>query len=328
MHGIELSGYGEPADVVRLVELPDVGCPGADEVIIDVLAAPIEPTDLLMISGGYGYLPALPHILGVEAIGRVSAVGRDVRHLAEGDLTLVPPFTPAWVEQVKTAAQWLRPLPHGDINQLSMLGMNPLTAWVLLTEFVPLRTGDWLLQNGANSSVGRAVIPIARSRGIRTVNVVRRPELVDELTALGADVVLVDGPDLGARITEATGGEAIPLAFDCVGDTATQDLLNAVTRFGTVVIYSGMSGKPFVASGPRLLFYGQTICGFWVFNWLQDGANHDKLVAIYEELTPLVVSGAISSPVAGVFTFDRYLEALAVAANFRGKSILAPPPRI
>jgi NADPH:quinone reductase-like Zn-dependent oxidoreductase len=321
---IQLNRYGVAADAVTLVDVPDVGAPAPDEVVIDVEASPVQPTDLLMIEGTYGYLPPIPHILGVEGVGRVSAVGRGVKHLTEGDRTLVPPFTPAWVEQVKTDATWLRPLPYGDVNQLSMLGMNPLTSYLILTEFVRLTPGDWLLQNGANSSVGRAVIPIAKAMGIRTVNVVRRPELVDELMALGADVVLVDGPDLPQRVAAVTGSAEIMLAFDCVGDTTTQALLSSIALYGTVVVYSGMSGKPFAVSGPRLLFYGQSIHGFWVFNWLRDITNHDRLTEIYEFLTPLVISGALSSPVAQTFTFDEHLDALAVAARFSGKAILMP----
>jgi NADPH:quinone reductase-like Zn-dependent oxidoreductase len=322
MQALQLNGHGEPADVVSLVELPDVGMPGPDEVVIDVEAAPVQPTDLLIINGTYGVQPATPHVLGVEGVGRVTAVGRNVAHLAVGDRTLIPPFTPAWVSRVKTSAPWLRALPDGCVEQLSMLGMNPLTSYVLLTEFVQLQPGDWVVQNAANSSVGRAVIPIAKSLGVKTINVVRRAELVEELTALGADVVLVDGPDLSRRITDATG-QTIKLALDGVGGSGTEDLLKAMPLYGNLVVWSGMNG-PFTASGPRLLFLGQSIHGFWIYNWLQEQANLDKLVVIFEKLTPLVADGTISTPIAGVFRFDQYLEAFATAAKFSGKAILTP----
>lgn len=327
MKAIQLNRHGDPTDGVSLVDIPGLGPPGPDEIIIDVEASPIQPTDLLMIAGTYGYQPPTPHILGVEGVGRVSAVGSNVTHVTEGDRTLIPPFTPAWSQQVKTSAPWLRPLPDGDVNQLSMLGMNPLTAYVMLTEFGHLQPGDWLLQNGANSSVGRAVIPIAKAMGIRTINVVRRPELIDELLALGADVVLIDGPDLPQRVTAATENADIMLAFDCVGDTTTEELLKSLALHGNVVVYSAMSGKPFALSGPRLLFLGQSVHGYWVFNWLNDAGNCDKLTDIYAYLAPLVVSGAISSPVADTFGFDQFAEAATAAARFHGKAILTPDPR-
>lgn len=138
MKGLQIAEYGKPADVVKLVEIPEVGAPGPDEIVIDVVASSIEPTDLYMAEGIYAYLPPLPHLLGCQGVGRVSAVGRGVRGLKEGDLTLVPPLSNAWVNRVKTNAPWLRPLPKGDVNQLSMLGINPPTAYLLLTYFVPL----------------------------------------------------------------------------------------------------------------------------------------------------------------------------------------------
>lgn len=221
MKGLQISRYGNPADVVKLVEIPDVGTPGPDEVIIDVAASSIEPTDLYMAQGVYAFLPPLPHLLGCQGVGRVSAAGCNVKYLKEGDLALVPPLSNAWVERVKTNAPWLRPLPKGDLNQLSMLGINPPTAYLLLTYFVPLRKGDWVIQNGANSSVGRAVIAIAKAKGIHTVNVVRRSSLIAELETLGGDVVLVDGPDLPQRVDAATSKASIQLGLDCVGDFAT-----------------------------------------------------------------------------------------------------------
>lgn len=324
MKAIQQIGYGPTEQAVRLVDVDEPAPPGPHQTVIAVEAAPIQPTDLLMIEGTYGHLPPLPHILGVEGVGRVIATGRDVRHVTDGDRVLIPPFTSTWTEQVLTDATWLRPLPDGDVDQLSILGMNSLTAQVMLTEFADLHPGDWVLQNAANSSVGRAVIPIAHARQLRTVNVVRRPESVDELTAAGADVVLLDGPDLPRRVAEATDDADIALAFDGVGGIATDTLRQTITRYGTVVVYSGMSGAPFTVSGPQLLFSGQSIRGFWIYNWLHDRPTHDDLAEVFAELIPLMTSGALTTPVAGTFTLDDYAAALTVAARFDGKAILRP----
>jgi NADPH:quinone reductase-like Zn-dependent oxidoreductase len=325
--GLQLTAYGDPSEVVRLIDVPDVGVPGPDEVVIDVEASPVEPTDLAIIAGDYGILPPLPHLLGAQGVGRVAAVGRDVKHLKEGDRTLIPPLSNAWVNQVKTNAPWLRPLPEGDVDQLSMIGIDPATAYLLLTEFVPLEPGDWVIQNAANSGVGRSVIAIARARGIKTVNVVRRPELVDELKALGGDVVLVDGPDIPQRIAAATDKARISLALDCVGGSATQRLLDSLVLYGTAVVYAGMSGEPATVDGRKLLFTGQSVRGFWVVNWFQAQTSFDKVTTLYQEVAPIVASGAISLPVAGQYSLEQYREALAVAGKYRGKAIFRPNGR-
>lgn len=323
MKGIQLTGYGRPAEVVKLIDAPDVGSPGPDEVVIDIEAAPIEPSDLYMIAGIYGVLPPLPHFLGIQGVGRVSAAGRSVKHLKEGDRTITPLFTPSWVERVKTNSVWLRPLPDGDVDQLAMLGINPATAWLLVTQFAQLEAGDWLLQNAANSSVGRAVIAIAKSRGIRSVNFVRRAELVDEIKSLGGDVALVDGEDVPARVADATGKAPIKLALDGVGDSAPEKFLNSLAPYATLVVWSAMSGKPFSVSGPPLLFREQTIRGMWIHNWYHH-LSAEKIAAMYAELAPLVVAGKISFPVAGRYAFSQYLEAIEVAGKYSGKAIFRP----
>jgi NADPH:quinone reductase-like Zn-dependent oxidoreductase len=323
MKAIHLTAYGDPAEVVKLVDIPDVGAPEANEIVIDVEAAPIEPSDLYMIQGIYGNLPPLPHALGIQGVGRVSAIGRDVKHVKEGDRVITPPFAPSWVGRVKTDAPWLRPLPNGDLNQLAMIGCNPATAWLLLTEFVQLKRGDWILYNAANSSVGRSMIPLAKARGVKTITVVRRPELVDEMKALGADVVLVDGPDLPQRVAAATDKAPIALALDGVGDSATQNLLNSLPLYGTLLMYSGMSGQPAKVFNPFLIFQGQSIHGFWIFNWFRQ-PNHEKAIAMFDELASMVSSGALSLPVAGEYGFDQVQDAIGVASKYNGKAILKP----
>lgn len=323
MQAIQLQAFGKPAEVVKLVDVPDVGAPAPDEVVIALDASPINATDLMIMAGRYGFLPRLPSILGIEGVGRVAAAGSAVKHLKEGDRTLVPMLQPAWTERIKTNAPWLRPLPEGDLNQFSMLGINPATAYVLLTDIIRLKPGDWIIQNGANSATGRAVIAVAKSLGIRTVNVVRRPELVTEIKALGGDVVVVDGPDLAKQVSTETGRARIGLALDMVADSATLNLMNLLADDGVVVVYSAMSGKPLMASAPQAIFRNLSIRGFWLFTWYKT-ATPEKLVAMYEHLSDLMLRGAITAPIAATHTFDQFGQAIATAAKFSGKVILKP----
>ncbi len=323
MQAIQLQAFGKPADVVKLVDVPDVGAPAPDEVVIALEASPVNATDLMIIAGRYGFLPQLPSILGIEGVGRVVAAGKAVTHLKEGDRTLVPMLQPAWTERIKTNAPWLRPLPQGDLNQFAMLGINPATAYVLLTDIVRLSPGDWVIQNGANSATGRALIAVAKSLGIRTVNVVRRPELVAEIKALGGDVVLVDGPDLPKQVSKDTGRARIGLALDMVADSSTLNLMNVLADSGVVVVYSAMSGKPLLGSAPLAIFRNLSIRGFWLFTWYKT-ATPEKLVAMYEHLSDLTLRGAIAAPIAATHGFDQFGQALATAAKFSGKVILKP----
>jgi trans-2-enoyl-CoA reductase len=213
----QFSAFGKPDEVVRCVDVDDVDAPAADEAVIEVLASPINPSDLLTIEGCYAVRPAFPARLGTECLGRVIARGRDVRDLAEGDL-VIPLDRENWVQRKKVKAVQLVKVPSNvDPLQLAMLKVNPPTAHLMLTKYVDLQPGEWLIQDAANSGVGHCLIQLAKAAGIRTVNVVRRNGLADELKALGGDVVVMDSPDLGERVRAATDGAAIRLAIDAVG---------------------------------------------------------------------------------------------------------------
>ena len=323
MKAIQIEAFGNPAEVMKLVDVPDVGAPGNGEAVIALEASPINMSDLLMISGRYGHRPKLPAIVGTEGVGRIVAVGSGVTHLKEGDRTLVPYPSAAWAERIKADARVLRPLGAGDVNQLAMLSINPATAWLLLTEFATLKPGDWVIHNSANSGVGRALIGIAKSLGLKTVNVVRRDDVVADIKAIGGDVVLVDGPDLAKRVAAETGKAPIALAVDGVADTSTTGLLACLADKGVHVFYSAISGKPLVAPAQPLIFRDVSIRGFWLANWFKT-ATPDKITEMYDRLTPLVASGAISSPVAGTFGFGQIAEAVAVASKNRGKALFVP----
>jgi len=323
MKAIQIEAFGNPAEVLKIIDVPDVGAPRAGEVVIALEASPINQYDLLMIAGGYGYRPQLPAIMGTEGVGRVIAVGAGVKHLKEGDRTLLPFLHPAWAERIKTDAPWLRPLPPGDVNQFAMMGVNPPTAYLLLTDIVELPLGSWVIQNGANSGVGRATVAIAKSLGLRTVNIVRREEVVAEMKALGGDVVLVDGPDLAKRVAAEIGNAPITLALDGVSDTSPMNLMNCLFECGVLVSYGATSRKPMVVHPGSFIFKKQTIRGFWLFSWYQS-ATPDEITAMFDYLAPLVAAGTISAPVYATYAFDRVGEAIAKAAQSGGKALFAP----
>jgi NADPH:quinone reductase-like Zn-dependent oxidoreductase len=250
-------------------------------------------------------------------------VGAGVKHLKEGDLALVPFLHPTWAERIKTDAPWLRPLRPGDINQFAMMGVNPPTAYFLLTDIVKLARGSWVIQNAANSGVGRATVAIAKTLGLKTVNVVRRDEVIAEMKVLGGDVVLVDGPDLAKRVAAETGNAPIALALDGVGDTSSMNLMNCLSESGVLVSYGGMSRKPMVVPPGVLIFKKQTVRGFWLLFWYQSAKPHE-LTAMFDHLAPLIAAGTISTPVAATYGFDQVREAITKAAESGGKVLFTP----
>ena len=206
MKQVQFTAFGVPHEVAACVEVPEVGPPGPDEVVIEVEAFPINPADLLTITGAYAVRPQLPATLGAECAGRIVAVGSGVRDLTVGD-RVINLGRDNWCQQRKVpAAQALKVPADADVLQLAMLKVNPATALMMLRHYVALQPGDWVIQDAANSGVGTNLIRLAKTDGIRTVNVVRREALIEPLTAIGADAVVVDGDDLAARVQQATVG--------------------------------------------------------------------------------------------------------------------------
>jgi NADPH:quinone reductase-like Zn-dependent oxidoreductase len=325
MKQARLERYGPPEDGVRCAEVADVGAPGPGEVVFDVLAFPINPADISMCRGTYRLRPALPATPGAECIGRVTAVGAGVTHVAAGDL-VVNLQRENWAQRRRVRGDDVIGVPPDiDLLQGAMLRINPPTALLLLTDLIELKPGDWVIQNVANSAVGRLVITLARARGLRTVNVVRRESLFPELATLGADACVVDSPDLAERVQEATGGGAVRLGLDAVSGRATARLSACVSEGGVVCNYGSMSGEDPVMARGALTGLGQTLVGFVLGRGLAK-RSLSEIRAIYAELGEQVRRGVLHAPVERVYPIEDITAALAHAQRGeRGGKILVAP---
>jgi len=311
----QVSTFGKPEEVIEVIEQPDPGDPGAGEVLVATEFFPINPADVLNLEGGYGATPPeLPMIPGAEGVGRIVKVGAGVTHLKPGDRVLLP-GPGAWRERAIGKAAAMFALPAGvDPQQLAMLRVNPPTAYLMLHSYVAPQAGHWVMQNAANSGVGHCLVTLAREAGMKSVSVVRRQELVAPLRAHGADVVLVDGPDLDARVREATGGGTLALAIDAIGGVATQRLARCVVDGGTVVNYGLLSGEPCVIDGRDLVFRGVSLTGFWLRSWFAKTAPAE-IAALYRTLAGKLAEGSLAVAVERVYPLAQLKDAVAHAAR-------------
>lgn len=313
-----------PQDVIEAVELK-LADPAAGEVRVKVLAAPINPSDVLTLTGAYGMLPPLPAVGGNEGVGRVEALGAGVTQFKVGQTVLLPVGCGTWVSALNAPADKLIPLPEADPQQLAMLTINPPTASLLLSEFVTLQPGDWVIQNAANSGVGSYLIQLAKLRGFKTINVVRRDSALAVVEAEGGDLVLVDGPDLPKRVRAALGDAPIRLGIDAVGGASTDHLAAVLSDGGVLVNYGMMSGQPCQVSPASFVFRDITLRGFWLAKWFQQ-ATPAQQMKVFGELVQLIASGKLKSRVAATYDLTRIKEAVAAAASGErdGKILLLP----
>lgn len=304
--------YGTPRDVLRVVE-QEPGDPADDELVVRMEAAAMHIADLRTIQGAATFRRPLPRTPGFEGIGRVERAG-GAAGFAVGDRVFPPLGSGTFRERLRCRGADCLPAPEGDAAQLALLTVNGPTAAVLLEDFAALNPGDWLVQNAANASCGRYLIRLARLAGVRTVNVVRRPEMVEELLALGGDAVLVDGPDLAARVRAATGGVAPRLGVDAVAGAATQRIAECLAPESPLVCYGAMGGAPCEIDFYLMFREGIVLHGLSFVRQLQR-RRPEEVRALYARLAGLMADGMLAARIAAVYPLGRIVEACEHAAR-------------
>lgn len=323
--------FGEPAEVlqVRDVPLPE---PGPGEVRVRMIASPVNPSDLLVVRGRYGVLPALPATPGFEGVGIVDKVGPGfLGRLVQGKrVTVINDKGGNWAEYAVINARQARPVP-ADLpdEQVASFFVNPATALAMVRHVLEVPRGEWLLQSAAGSALGKMIIKLARHDGIRTVNVVRRREAMAELQALGADVVLAsaDGP-IDAQVRRAVGSEGVKYAIDPVGGDTGTEVFQSLAAEGRLLVYGTLSGEP-VRLDPRLLISGKRVVeGFWLGHWMRRRSIPAALL-LFHQIGGLIRAGVLATELGASFPLEAIGAAVgqAEAVGRHGKVLLTIGPQ-
>jgi trans-2-enoyl-CoA reductase len=306
--------HGNPADVLHIESRP-WPTPAPGEAAVKVRAAPINPADLNQIEGKYPVRAELPATPGFEGAGVVAEVGANVTNVAVGDLVILPHNVGTWRDAIAVKAENLVVVPAGiEPVNAAMLKINPMTAWRLLHDYVDLKKGDWVMQNAANSAAGRAVIQIAHELGYKTVNVVRRAELIDELRAEGGDVVLVDDENLREEVKPAVNGAPIRLGFNAVGGVSALRLANCLAPGSTLVTFGAMSLQPLKIPNGLLIFKDLRFRGIWINKWY-DNATEEQRMEAFRPLFEMAKRGLLKTKVEKAYPLSEAKVAVAHAAQ-------------
>src|ERR1700737_2811046 len=322
MRQLQLIAHGEPSDVIELntVSEPTLG---QEDVLISMEAAPLNPSDFLFVRGTYGVRPAFPSSVGAEGVGRVIKIGSKVDVAVQGKRVLILPTYEqgTWADQVVAPVRNIVPMSdEADPLQLSMIGINPVTAYLLLNRYVSLMPGDWMGQTAANSAMGQYIIALAKLAGVKTLNVVRREEAAEQVRQWGGDGVVLQGDNLHKDIQEALSGKKLSLVLDTVGGTPVGELAKSLKTGGSIVVYGLQSGQ-FPAIPPRECVYrGLGLRGFWLINWIRN-APRTEIQELYQKLGDLVADGSLSAAVEDVYPLEQFKEAFeqSLKSNRSGK---------
>lgn len=283
------------------------------EILVQHLAAPINPADVNLIQGIYGVRPKLPSVVGNEGVARVLQVGSDVNHLKPGDLTLGVLLTENWQSySVHDKDVFYKINNNLDVTTAAQLKVNPCTAYRMIKDFYPLKQGDSIIQNGANSAVGVYAIQLAKLWGFKTINVIRdRPdkhEVIKELKDYGADIVLTEAEVSNVEVTLPVLKEIgkPKLFLNCVGGKNAMDCQKTLDKGGYSITYGAMSRQPFSLTATSLIFKDHKYVGFWVSRWYKE-REHSKRHEIDEmlnEIGQMFVDGTLKPKSSRLISFE------------------------
>jgi NADPH:quinone reductase-like Zn-dependent oxidoreductase len=207
-----------------------------------------------------------------------------------------------------------------DPLQLSMIGVNPATAYLLLKRYGSLMPGDWIGQTAANSAMGQYIIKLAKLAGVKTLNVVRREEAAEQVRHSGGDRIALQGDNLPKDIEEALHGKKLSLVLDTLGGSPVGELGKSLKRGGSIVIYAMDSGQAPAFSPVQFIFFGLSLHGFWLVDWMRN-APPTEIQEVYEKLSDLVADGTLSAEVEQVYPLEQFKTAFehSLKSNRRGK---------
>ncbi|NBC34791.1 MAG: zinc-binding dehydrogenase [Alphaproteobacteria bacterium] len=301
MRAIDLTRFGEPFAVLACRDVPDSD-PGPGEVRVRLAARPINPSDLLTIRGAYAARTPLPLIPGFEGAGTVEAIGRAVDGLSPGDRVLPLDGTGTWAEiAIAPAARCIRVPDCIDDATAAQLYVNPLSAWLMMTEIAPPRPGALVVANAGASAVGRLLAGLSQVLGFRMVAIVRSGRFAERLRALGAAAV-VDTSDqsLAASLAALSGGAGVDIALDTIGGVEGTALAACLRPGGTFINYGVLSGEPLALDGADIHRRGIRVHAFWLREWLKTAAPARRQSA-FDAIIDLAAAGRLALPVAARF---------------------------
>jgi NADPH:quinone reductase-like Zn-dependent oxidoreductase len=221
-----------------------------------------------------------------------------------------------WAEQVVLPAKQVIPISKQiPLPQAAMFFVNPATAYVMTRQVLRVPRGEWLLQTAAGSALGRMVIRLGGHYGFRTLNIVRRPEQVEELHGLTNGAVIAfdparDDPDsFREQVLRRTDGRGVRYAIDPVGGATGSAVVHCLAPGGRMLVYGTLSAEPLAFSSRALMGPGASIEGFWLTNYMARLGLPGKL-RLVRKITRLMLAGVLVSEISEEFPLERIADAV------------------
>ncbi len=314
---------GAPQEVLYIAE-KSIPQPAAGEVLIKVLASPVNPSDISFVNGQYGLHPSFPSGAGFEGVGVVEAVGEGVRLPVGSRVSFNTVGT--WSEYALVHQHSAMPVPDAIPDDMAaQLFVNPFTAYAMVEES-GVEAGEWMLITACGSAYGKLVIQLCKKKGIKTIGTVRRDDLNEELKELGLDeVVNTETEKLPQRVHQITGGRGVKCVLDSVGGHTTEEAMRCVAQGGKMLVFGLLSRQLPKMDIGLMIFKGITIKGFWLSELMRTASPQSR-AELAQHVIGWLASGEVELPVEATYSLDDIAKAVdhAEAHGRWGKVLLKP----
>ena len=313
MYRVQFDKVGKASEQVYLKRVDNINTIKENEVLIEIICFPINPADILLVEGKYANKPKLPSLIGAECIAKVKKVGNNIRKFKLGDIVL-PLVRDNWVEEKVVTEDEIIKLPSNiDTEQACMLKVNPATAYLMLNNYVKVKQGDFIIQNASNSSVGNYVIQLAKLYNIKTINLVRRKEVISTLKDYGADYVFK--LNLNKKEESFIKSSNPKLFIDAVAGKHVNSIASLLTDNSTIINYGLLSGENIQLDPHNTIFKNIILKGFWLSLWLNKMSIEEKN-KLYSYLSKLIITKSLFTKIEKVFHINDIKEAINAASSF------------
>lgn len=325
--------YGHPKDVLKLVQENLDHKLKENQVLLKMLMAPINPADINIIEGKYPITICLPAVAGNEGVFQIVDKGSNVKKFHIGDKVIpIKMDFGTWRSYSQAYENELIKIPQEiSISEAAMFRVNTSSAYRLLLDYKKLKSGDYIVQNAANSHVGQSIIQLSKHFGYKTINIIRDRHdvdiLVEHLKKLGADHIIIENLSKPGYEIEKTKelvsklSEKAVIGFNAVGGKSLRLLTKFIANDSSIITYGGMSKEPLNIPTSSLLFKQHSYQGFWMTKWFENNWNTENFQKHCDELFYLVQHKIVQSPAVIEFPLESYKDAFSHIVN----SINNPP---
>lgn len=334
MQAINFARCGDPESVLEVSNI-EIGEPEQGELLVRMLASPINPSDLAFITGKYTTKPVVPQVPGFEGVGVVEKSGGGLRgqFFLKKRVVVINQRGGTWAPWTKVPATQVVPVPATFSDQQAATSfVNPMTAWLLTRDVLQVPRNAWLIQTAAASVVGRMINRLGQHYGFRVLNIVRSDRAAARCQAAGSRHVIRWNEDddsvqiLEKEVRSMIGEAELKYAVDPVGGLTGSAVLSCLTNGGRFIGYGTLSNQPLQVPVRHLMSHQISIDTFWLGHRMKAFGLLRKL-RIIRTVQGFIANGVLQTPIASEFSLSNFEAAVthALSPDNDGRTLLTMP---